>query len=365
MQKEQEVYTILRSFESPHIICLKMPAKKSLLIPFLFLGITVHAETKSVDYSMEPVAFPALAGWGQSSDYSEFSVAEPITGLSTVQVPDQEDSTGFLNLIRIPKLELRKAIVETLQPEISGRTVRLKARLLDDGGEAPDRLGFRVTYGSGSSSEVTEIAASRTGNLLTAQTNTFSPGKTYYVRAFAKNQAGVRFGATKAFKLDQSLPAPLGQAMSTGNGWYRSAWFGSFLPFDNGWIYHVMLGWVYPYPDGQGGLWVWLESEGWMWTQSGAFPYLWRHQSASWRYAIGLRNEIPAFLDWIEPVKSRCRFSVGERVMWYGVPVVIIKVNKGSPCTYDIDYDEDGNADLTRVSEAELDTDINGNPRSK
>lgn len=278
-----------------------MPAPKCLLIPFLFWGIAVYAETKSTDYSMEPASFPALAGESQSSDYSQFSVVEPISGLSTVQVPDQEDATGFLNLIRIPKLELRKAIVETLQPEISGRTVRLKARLLDDGGEAPDRLGFRVTYGSGSSSEVTEIAASRTGNLLTAQTNTFSPGKTYYVRAFAENQAGVRFGAIKAFKLDQSLPAPLGQATPTGNGWYRSTWFGSFLPFDNGWVYHLKLGWVYPYPDGEGGLWLWLESQGWMWTQSNLFPYLWRHQSGAWRYAIGLRAEIPIFLDWIEP----------------------------------------------------------------
>ena len=85
-----------------------MPAPKSLLLPFLFWGIAVHAETKSIDYSMEPTSFPALAGESQSSDYSQFSVVEPISGLSTVQVPDQEDATGFLNLIRIPKLELRK-----------------------------------------------------------------------------------------------------------------------------------------------------------------------------------------------------------------------------------------------------------------
>lgn len=77
-------------FGSQNVHCLKMPAPKSLLLPVLFWGIAVHAETKSVDYSMEPASFPALAGESQSSDYSHFSVVEPISGLSTVQVPDQE-----------------------------------------------------------------------------------------------------------------------------------------------------------------------------------------------------------------------------------------------------------------------------------
>ena len=36
----------------------------------------------------------------------------------------------------------------------------------------------------------------------------------------------------------------------------------------------------------------------WMWTQSGVYPYLWKHGTGTWRYLIGQRNGMPLFLDY-------------------------------------------------------------------
>ena len=77
-----------------------------------------------------------------------------------------------------------------------------------------------------------------------------------------------------------------------------SPWLGSFRPYESGWIYHIQLGWAYAHPDGSGGLWLWMKDHHWTWTQQGVFPYLWKHQSASWHYLLGTRNGQPVFYEW-------------------------------------------------------------------
>jgi hypothetical protein len=82
------------------------------------------------------------------------------------------------------------------------------------------------------------------------------------------------------------------------NGWRTSPWFGSFLPQSNGWIYHLGLGWVYAQPDGQGGLWLWMDAEGWVWSAPHCWPHLWKDRSNNWLYFVKEHEGKPALYDY-------------------------------------------------------------------
>ncbi|MBT7740675.1 MAG: hypothetical protein HN727_02635, partial [Opitutae bacterium] len=69
-------------------------------------------------------------------------------------------------------------------------------------------------------------------------------------------------------------------------GWRISSWFGAFLPYGNGWLYHADLGWLYAQSDGVDGLWLWSEDHGWLWTNPGSYRYLYRSSSSEWLYFL-------------------------------------------------------------------------------
>ena len=81
-------------------------------------------------------------------------------------------------------------------------------------------------------------------------------------------------------------------------GWRTSEWFGSFRPYDNGWLFHETLYWVYTQPDLSGGLWLWLEGYGWLWTKEEVWPYLWKHETKEWLYLIKNFDGIPMFYNY-------------------------------------------------------------------
>jgi hypothetical protein len=81
-------------------------------------------------------------------------------------------------------------------------------------------------------------------------------------------------------------------------GWHTSEWFGSFRPYDNGWLFHETLYWVYTQPDLSGGLWLWLEGYGWLWTKEEVWPYLWKHENKEWLYLIKNFDGIPMFYNY-------------------------------------------------------------------
>ncbi|SVE54166.1 uncharacterized protein METZ01_LOCUS507020, partial [marine metagenome] len=61
---------------------------------------------------------------------------------------------------------------------------------------------------------------------------------------------------------------------------------GAFLPYSSGWLYHADLGWLYAQPDGNDGLWLWMEGKGWLWTNPATYPYLFRHEGSTWLYFL-------------------------------------------------------------------------------
>ena len=135
-------------------------------------------------------------------------------------------------------------------------------------------------------------------------------GATYYYRAYGINEAGASYGAPKKFvsehfddssrdeKFDDlgeeqglEVNGPWTDATSLEGGWLDVPWFGAILTFeDNDWIFHDGLGWLFFMPDGEGGVWLWQEERGWLWTKSGLWPYLYQHDHAEWIYFLGNRQ---------------------------------------------------------------------------
>jgi len=123
------------------------------------------------------------------------------------------------------------------------------------------------------------------------------PGTLYYYRAYAVNQAGESFGSLRKLKT-RELPDPTKwwtETIQLGGDWRLSEWLGEFRAFGNGWIYQLQLGWAYTAPDEREGLWMWTERNGWLWSQSGVWPYLWSHNSGNWLYLLGGSNGDPIF----------------------------------------------------------------------
>ena len=63
--------------------------------------------------------------------------------------------------------------------------------------------------------------------------------------------------------------------------WKQSNWFGAFGVFQNDWIYHEKLAWIYVH-QAEKGLWLYLEGAGWHWTNTTSYPYLYSHAKSEW-----------------------------------------------------------------------------------
>ena len=70
-----------------------------------------------------------------------------------------------------------------------------------------------------------------------------------------------------------------------GNGFYQN-WLGQFMPFESGWIYHLEFGWVYVVESDLQGLWMWMQDEGWLWSSSTIWPFIWSNDGPKWLYFL-------------------------------------------------------------------------------
>ena len=77
-----------------------------------------------------------------------------------------------------------------------------------------------------------------------------------------------------------------------GNGFYEN-WFGQFMPFASGWIYHLKFGWVYVIESSSNGMWLWMENEGWLWSEATLWPFIWSNKTAYWiRYMPSFQSDL-------------------------------------------------------------------------
>jgi sulfatase modifying factor 1 len=120
-----------------------------------------------------------------------------------------------------------------------------------------------------------------------------------YIRAWAKNIAGYGIGPVRKVRIPEAPKPWWGDAQERPGGWKTSGWFGSFISYGKGWLYHARLGWLYSSPASESSVWLWKENLGWLWTKEDAWPYLWSHQSGGWLYLYpGKVEETPRFYDY-------------------------------------------------------------------
>jgi hypothetical protein len=76
-----------------------------------------------------------------------------------------------------------------------------------------------------------------------------------------------------------------------GSGWFESSWFGNFYGNDGGWTYHLKHEWIYLAETSNGGLWIYDDSLGWLYTEKGVYPYLHRNSNGHWLYDLSTISE--------------------------------------------------------------------------
>jgi hypothetical protein len=177
------------------------------------------------------------------------------------------------------------------------------SKVLTNGNFPIFERGFQVSQAIGFETFLrlsAPLDSNKTDFTAASLTSEFLPGRVYYYRAYARNAVGANFGAVRKFTPRSDSPEVWwGRMPETQGGWRSSAWFGTFRrQAGSDWIYHSRLGWTYARSDGQQGLWLWTNQEGWTWTQPGVFPHLWKHRTGNWLYLMRAVNGKPVFHDY-------------------------------------------------------------------
>jgi hypothetical protein len=262
---------------------------------------------RPLDYEVDPKKFNVSI---QVSDqYGAFLVKTfPVTVLNEIEDFDQDgsedhydlddDSDGYVDEIEIeygfdpfdswsyPNLPL----IRTLESTERNQTISFSLEVLAFGGVEKVSAGVLLFDENGNIlDEFTGPESSASLHSFEAPLDLFYLGQKIRYQAFAVNPAGKNFG--------QILECYIGGEYAAGNwwtqdsllsgGWRESSWLGVYLPNrDNAWIYHVDLGWMYAIPDNNGGLWLWMPDEKWLWTRETVWPFLWMDSGGGWLYPI-------------------------------------------------------------------------------
>ena len=211
-----------------------------------------------------------LMGYVNSSKEGEYELKYSVKDSSG------NSSGTFKRLIKVspfdmvsPKLSLRGSSVISLA---------LGESFLDPGFEANDNKDGNVT-----SSVVVE------GEVITSKEGTYM--LSYSVKDDAGNISEV---LTRTVVVVDTIPEDKpsywwSNSSSIGNGFYKG-WLGQFMPFESGWIYHLDFGWVYVVESDIQGLWLWIDGEGWIWTNEKIWPHMWSNKTGYWLYFTNLNS---------------------------------------------------------------------------
>ena len=222
------------------------------------------------------------------TDYQSPSNSYQPPAENNQSIADQNQSLGD------PNRQIYVPIVETFRPDHDGNgTYHLGGRILTDGGSSPFEVGIVISTKISLSNPI-RIASlpDQNSSVFHVSYADLLPGKTYYLRAYAVNQAGENQGSLKKFKTAQKIDPDSWYSVAEAlpGGWKMSDWLGAFRPTEHQWIYHAEMGWLYPSPMEDGSLWLWNQADGWRWTQKGVYPYLFRWKDSAWVYLQGQIN---------------------------------------------------------------------------
>ena len=200
--------------------------------------------------------------------------------------------------------EILPPVVRTLDSphEMYHHGISLHAEILDDGNGNIFEKGFLISESIRFNwpERIPSIGSFAVSELFEVELNFLEPGKTYYYRSFAMNEAGETLGNIKKLTIPDVdfFHNPWEMAPMQEGGWRDSHWFGSYLLMENDWMYHAQLGWIYTSSDHFGGHWIWIETHGWLWTQENTWPFLFSHETGNWLYFIKTMDGAPIFFDY-------------------------------------------------------------------
>ena len=150
--------------------------------------------------------------------------------------------------------------------------------ILEDGGLPIASVGFLLSHSPDfNESERIEVEFTDDSNQTFVLSDTTADDEIIYIRAFATNSLGESLGQIiKISPPEKDMISSL-------------SWFGEFLSYENQWIFHTRLGWLYlPTPDSEnGGVWVWSPTHnGWLWTDQNTFPHIYQDSNGNWIYLV-------------------------------------------------------------------------------
>ncbi len=176
-------------------------------------------------------------------------------------------------------------IIHTDHPQIlkDGR-IQLSGRVLYDGGGTMSEFGFllsptlRIPLNS---PDTLKLEANGTADSFTLIIPESPYPRRLYIQAYSTNEAGMGLGQRRRLKIPEPPAKWWGKAMHGEGGWLESPWFGAFKYYEQGWLFHAELGWLYSSP-AEDGVWLWGSDNQWLWTKDGLYPYHYRWDDAAW-----------------------------------------------------------------------------------
>jgi hypothetical protein len=173
-------------------------------------------------------------------------------------------------------------------------TYRFEGKILS--GEYANILeaGIWIKPADSNDSQLLPTDLNGTDGIIIASTNNLTGGKTYLYQAYALTTMGESLGTIRRIEVsDKNANRYWWSSIASArtDGWIIDSWMGDLLPYPNQWAYHRRLGWIFMSPDGNQGYWLWRQENGWLWTNSSTWPFLWSHQSTGWLYLLPVKNQ--------------------------------------------------------------------------
>ena len=242
-------------------------------------------------------------------EISLLNVVEDIDGDGIEDAYDSDrDGDGFENVLEVESgtdpndqySTINKPILETNGGIIDENgTFVLSGKVRVDGHGNVEDFGFILSSSislDGNNVHWIRGQGSLDNFELRFEENPYKP--TLYFRAWAKNPAGYGIGPVKKIEIPEPQQSWWGDIIAMPGGWMESPWFGLFIYYEKGWLYHSQLGWFFSSPDQNNGVWLWNEAQGWLWTKEGVWPYLFKNDSSDWLYFTTSNQQVPIFYDY-------------------------------------------------------------------